>query len=491
MNASNLLHQLVRSLNAEERAYISNALQQGRKGRDSLYFKLFERLVEQSHYDEKLLMSYFSGSSFGKSLAFPKSHLYDLVLSHLQEFHQGKSLGSSFLEELQRIELLSEKGLAEHALRLIRRSLDKVMALEDATKVLQLLRLKRRQMVRLQKPDLTQELRQLSQQEQIWEKQFLQEQAATRLHDEIYANFQEVRRKNQAVDNPWLKLLELQLKDLLMDQNLSFPARVAALRATSHLHHMREDFGAVHDAYQAEIAIWDRHPLQIQHAQLRYVRLLGQWLTSKALSKDFDSLLRESSKLRHRTDLDHHGKAEVFQTTYTLELYYHLNSQQPQKALPLLPQISEGLEKYDAMLPPSAKLGFYYNIALVHWLCSQPGMALKWVLKIQQFEKGPIRKDIRDFAPLLEMVLHYELGNISRLESWFRSTRYHNRKAENPLSLELILADYIHQLLNATGQDREKLHGDFLQQLEDHSRRPGVSQLGIQELKLWPKLLRE
>lgn len=488
MKPSLFLHQLIHTLVPAEEASFLSCLQSSKKGENSLYLKLFQEIRRQDAYDEAALRRAFAGTSFGKSLGFPKSHLYDRLLAHLQGRHEGAGYASSLRTALDKVELLAEKGLHDQANRMIDKGLKRAEEMEDATHALQLLRMKRRQAMQLQILDLPHEMDNISAQELHWEAALQREQSATRLHDDLFSLFQEVRRKTQVASNPRIQALWQQSEQLLADPGLGFPAKVIVLRARARYHHMREDFAAVHDAYQAEIETWEAHPLQIQNAQMRFVRLMGQWLGSKALLGDFEGLLAEVKRMRSRTDLDQRSEAEIFQSTYNLELYYYLNAGRPMEALPLMEPIRVGLQRYDALLPPGAKLGFYYNLALVHWLGGQPSAALKWVRQIEQFEKGTMRKDIREFAPLLEHILHFELGNTSLLESWFRAVKYRRKQASAP-TMEVILADLMQKLLSKGNAGNHAQHfREFVVALDAFAEVPGISRLGIHELKEWMRL---
>ncbi len=488
MKPSLFLHQLIHALNPAEEASFLSSLQSGKKGENSLYLKLFQEIKRHDAYDEAAMRRAFAGTSFGKSLGFPKSHLYDRLLAHLQGRQERAGIASFLRTALDMVELLAERGLHEQAIRMIDKGLKRAEEMENAIHALQFLRMKRRQAMQLQLHDLPKQMNEISSQERRWEAALQREQTATRLHDDLFSLFQEVRRKAQVANDPLVQALWQQSEQLLADPELGFPATVIVLRARSHYYHMREDFAAVHDAYQAEIETWEAHPLQIQNAQMRFVRLMGQWLGSKALLGDFEGLLSEVKRLRSRADLDQRGEAEVFQSTYNLELYYYLNAGRPQAALPLLDAIKQGLQRHDTLLPPSAKLGFFYNLALVHWLGGQPSAALKWVRQIEQFEKGAVRKDIRDFAPLLAQILHYELGNTSLLESWFRAVKYRNKHATAP-SLEVILADLMQKLLGGGDAGSHAGHfQEFVAALDRFAEQAGVSRLGIQELKEWTRL---
>lgn len=488
MNSTTRVFQLIHSLNQKEKSAIEKELASGRKGKKSLYLRLFLAIAAQSEYDEAALKSTFAGTSFGKSLAFPKSHLYELLLQVLRQLRGEESIQAQFRVDLEKVEMLSERGFPGQALRILKKSLARAQEMEESMQVIRLLRQERRLVMRIQGLAFTAELARITEMEAKWEAVFHWEQVATRLHDELYAAFQEVRRKASGPDSKRIAAVQKELSALLQQPHLSFSAQVAAHRALAHSHHMANDFKAVHEAYHAEIGIWERHPVQIQADPLRYVRTFGQWLTSKALIGDYENLLKEIERLRIMRDLGLRGKAEVFQISYNLELYYYINSGHPKGALPLLPDIADGLETYRDYLLPSAKLGYFYNIALVYWMAGLSAKALPWVRRILQFEKSEVRLDIRSFAPLFEKVLHYELGHTGMLESWFRSFQYRKRRNGTDENMEPILMDLIRGLLSEPNvQVQRKLFQSFDEALQAHSRRKGVSQLGILELRQWAK----
>lgn len=485
MKASTRLHELIHALQPEERKhYVQAAKQRKKKGRH-LYLELFEAIAAQSSYDETALKHRFEGTSFGKSLAFPKTHLYRQVLHSLQEFHRGKSRPSQFRSDMEQIELLVERQLPEQALRIIHKGLERAEIHENARQVLRFLAWQRRVVLQMQEKSYAGRIAEISAAEQYWEGGFLAEQAATRLHDRLYTAVQAIRRKAQAIHNPEIQAYGKQLDQLFQREFLPFPARIAALRARAHFHHLREDFHAVHDTYRDEIATWEAQPHQIEAQPLRFARAFSQWLNSKALIQDYEALFKEIERLRAR-ELDLRGRAQVFQATFNLELFYHINIGQAADAVPKVPAIEQGLMEFDAFLLPSAKMGFYYNLALVFWMAGQAAPALRWVNHILQFDAGEIRKDIQLIAPLLEKILHFELGHTSLLESWFRSFQYRRRQQKATDRLEQMLLEVLRQALRLPSPSEQKpLFEQLAQDLEHYAQEPNVSRVGLEELRIW------
>lgn len=478
------LFELVQSLSMAEKRHFRKGLSANKRGGKHQYLALFDAIAAQRAYNEQTLKIRFAGTSFAKSLAFPKVHLYKLLLKSLQSYHAERASPSRFRAALDQIDLLMERGLPQQALRRLEGSLKHAKALEQAEQVLQLMRRQRRLTLQIQPPEFAEQISALSQEETAWEKAFSWEQEAVRLHDEVYATFQTIRRKTETQALGYIKTVKKRLDSLLGLPNLPFPAKVAALRGLAHYHHMHEDYAGVHDAYQQEVQTWEAHPLQIKAHSRRHLRAIVLWLNSKALISDFTNLLVEIKALRKRKGLDTKSQAEIFQTTWNLELFYYLNSEQTQLALPLIPQLEEGLKFHANHLLPSAKLGFYYNLSLVCWTENLPERALQWINQILHFPAGEIRKDIRNLAPILEMVLHFELGNIGVLESWFRSHAYRKRTKGSGNPLEALVLQLLQDLLGSNSPSASR-YRQFLQDLEALRLQPNVAKLGFETLRKW------
>lgn len=482
------LFTLVHSLSSKEKRFYIRHAQRQKKGENHLYLSLFRAVDEQKEYDEAALKDKFVGTSFGKSLAFPKSHLYDQILRALQVYHYEKNLPTLFRSELEKIELLMGRGFPDQALRILKKSLLRAIRYEKALEVLQLLRWKRRITLRLQGGAYSEEIKEIAAIEQDWQRAFEQEQLAIDLHDRLYARFQEKRRVGGVSNAAEIKGIKKSIDTLLEAEDLRFGAKAACYRASAHFYHMGEDFKGVHDAYRAEIHLWEAHPHQIEADPLRFVRAFGQWLSSKALIKDYAELLAEIERLRGYQQFDSQGRAEVFQLTYNLELFYYLNAGKMKEAMALSGDIDMGLQTHEKQLLPSAVLGFYYNLAVVHWLGKEPGKSLRWTHKILHAGTGEVRRDIRDFAPLLEKLLHFELGNAEVLESWFRAFEYRRKRKKEKDRLEALLLKLIRKAWQSVpGEVIHPVWEEFLQDLQVYSGIEGVSRVGLMELKQWAK----
>ncbi|HHG85200.1 MAG TPA: hypothetical protein ENJ82_10685 [Bacteroidetes bacterium] len=486
MRSQKKLFFLIKSLNPTEKRYFKLYSQRNGKPKSQLYLKLFTLIGRQAKYDEVALKTHFKDTSFGHSLAFPKSHLYQQLLRALQAFHYEKSSPGRFGSYLEKVALLAERGFPDQALRIVEKRLKEAIQLQLCLPVLQLLRWQRRLVLRLQSKNYAEIIGLISDQETHWEGLFLQEQAAIRLHDTLYLALQAARRKTKAHKAPDLQAKKRALDLLGSQPTLSFESKIAIWRAQAHYAHLMDDFTAVHFAYQQEVKLWQTHPQHLRLNAMRFVRTFGAWLNSKTLIRDYENLLAEIRRLRQQKGMGKPEQALIFRITYALELFYYLNSNQFASALQVAPQIIAGLKQFASYLSPGFKLGFYHNLAILHWLGGQAKEAQHWVQKILHFEPGEVRKDIREFAPLLEKILYWERGHLAPLESWFRALQYQRRKGSPPKPLESILFRLIRKLPEQSPHaSAAHLYTRFLTELAQYAEQAEVSKLGLEELKIW------
>lgn len=486
MQPSPRLHKLIQSLSPTEQRYFKLFAQRHKKGGENLYLKLFNAIHRQKSYDEPAIKDRFQGTSFGKSLAFPKSNLYDQVLRSLQAYHFEKSKQAYFRSAQDKVELLIMRGLYQQGLRILNKAMAKAEEFEQANTVLQMMRVKRELLLRLHGPNVLSQIALLAGQEQAWEKVFQAEQLAIRLRDSLLIILQEVRRKTQAKNESHLMDLRKELDDLHTIEKMSFQGKVALFQADAHYYHLMDEFHQVHTAYDSLVKLWKRHPHQVADNPSRYANAVSAWLYSKAQIDEFDEALSEIQKWRSQEGLDEAHQARVFKITFPLELFIYLNSGQFTKAIEITPDISDGLKKFKSYLSPNVQLALYYNLVLMHLLGGKPKGGLHWANRILQMDAGEIRKDIQAITPLLEKILHYELGNFEVLESWFRAVDYRQRKNTLLPQLDQIILKLLKGLLDGDKLEKE-CYREFLTQLREFASLPKVSKIGLTELELFAK----
>src|SRR6188508_481123 len=109
MKQSSDLHELIRSMNKNEKRYfiLNSSLQNGNKN----YLELFKILEKQKVYDEKAIKEKYKNKNFIRHFAFNKNHLYSLVMRSLISYGNQNNIDGIIHSLISECMILFRKAL--------------------------------------------------------------------------------------------------------------------------------------------------------------------------------------------------------------------------------------------------------------------------------------------------------------------------------------------------------------------------------------------
>jgi len=119
----------------------------------------------------------------------------------------------------------------------------------------------------------------------------------------------------------------------------------------------------------------------------------------------------------------------TFIVSANLELEYYIKSGEYEMGIKFINQIIPSLDTIEGEANEMRKCSFYYNVAYLYFLKNEYSFSLKYLNKI--LNNKNVKEDIEVFyyAGLLNLIIHYELGNFELLEHILKSTyRYLYKK---------------------------------------------------------------
>ena len=99
----------------------------------------------------------------------------------------------------------------------------------------------------------------------------------------------------------------------------------------------------------------------------------------------------------------------------------------------------------------SIELEFWFSLCCVHFGAGEVNKALFWLNKVLNDNEPTLRQDIFTHARLVNLVVHYELGNFDLLEYIVRSTQRFLNKHHRAYEMEVLLIEHIKKLARITG----------------------------------------
>lgn len=106
----------------------------------------------------------------------------------------------------------------------------------------------------------------------------------------------------------------------------------------------------------------------------------------------------------------------IFERLHPIELRLAMQQLDLAKGEEVIAKIEKGLTAHVFKLSRDRQLAYYYQVAHFFLYFSEPKKALKWVQKLREADFVPTKKGLQDFAEILHLVCHYDLGNYKFLK---------------------------------------------------------------------------
>jgi hypothetical protein len=154
----------------------------------------------------------------------------------------------------------------------------------------------------------------------------------------------------------------------------------------------------------------------------------------------------------------------------------------------LIPEIDGWLTAHHDQMTEVQRIHFLHNFAIAEFLAGNFANANRWVHRITQLSDRKVRKDIQDFARVLQAILQLELGDAQLSDYLARSGKRHFGKSSRAVHFEPLVFDYIGKAAGlGDAKERNVKTEEFIARLESLSagQKDGVPVLGLMEVKLW------
>ncbi|HET6227912.1 MAG TPA: hypothetical protein VFF27_16625, partial [Bacteroidia bacterium] len=180
-------------------------------------------------------------------------------------------------------------------------------------------------------------------------------------------------------------------------------------------------------AAERGLKIMDDHPELQKEDPHKYISSLINMAMSLQELERFDECLHYAKKLRTFVKQPAFAFYSQLQTrAYTLsyysELEVYIRNGQIEKAIQLIPVIERHIELPSRGISEYLKLGLYVEITYAYIIAGNYKKALSWVNKI--FSRSSTRTDIQPVARIMNILIHYELGNLDVLDSMIASAEH-------------------------------------------------------------------
>lgn len=489
MIATDDLLSLIQSLNQTEKRYFKIFAQRHVIGKSNAYINLFDAVDaagKKGNYDESEIRKQLNKIIPTTSFAVVKNYLYNLILKSMRAYHEDDNETHAISLRLLDIEFLMQKGLYDKALKLLKTIKQSAHALNRNFMLIEILSLQRRLMRHTLEKSSENTLQKSSEEEMACLQNITLELKYHHLYDQLFVMLQQYY---QFRDERLLNKVQKIMKNPLLansEQATTFEATIMYhLIHSDHAHLIGDAFKSKYHRHQIMVA-YEAYPKMQQDESLRYLNSLNNYLTSCFQINDLEQIAATLEKIKSIIPTNLEEESQIFKNSTYLELLFYIQTNRFADAQQLVPVIESGLKKFGSKLPKGRILTIYYNVAVLFFVTEAFDECLTWINKIIFGDWENIRQDIQDSAKIIQIIVHFELGNIELLESLMRSTRRHLKETNRLYEVESLLLQLMKKLLRSPGK---KERGNALQaaqlKLQQLISQSESAVTGTDEVQLW------
>lgn len=452
MKKQDALFQLIKSLTRGEKRNF-RILAQLTSG-DKKYLQLFDVIETMEEYDEqKILKKFRRDPKFEKQLAYNKNYLYNSILNALAYFHKGHDAEMSSIT--LHVRVLLEKNLFFQAKKLLNKAKEAAMAQEKFEELLKLLWME----VDILK--VTENIKVLP--EALRENEF-----AIRVTVDKIANLMAYRH----LENQTYLLLStrhvarredeqgaadrLLSSPLLKDESsaLSNRARIYFNEVLRGIGHYRGDHEMAMKAGERALAIFEAAPAILEESKLLYMKQFATYAHHVIWVHGHEKALPLIAKLRDVKVSTPQERVSRFEKYYLYSMGLIVGI--GEKATPeFLKEFADELEVLENDLAVSNRLLASYIQADYFVVQGEYSSALHWANKFLNHPRTNLRTDLQAGMRLINLLIHYELGNFDLIEYHLKSAYRYIYKQERMHHYERRFLRFFKDILTAKGHGEQ------------------------------------
>ncbi|MCF8275628.1 MAG: hypothetical protein K9J17_02750 [Flavobacteriales bacterium] len=486
MAAQDELFLLIQSLSPSEKRYFKVNASKGGDAKSN-YMQLFEAMDEQKEeYDEELLKKKHGKKPFVKYLSAEKKHLREQIMKQMRAFNSNRTVDNRINELLQDEMFYRDKGLNDLREKALAKAKELATDFERFHFLQEILERQTNFVEEFEQKILTEpviglltELKQLSITQStyidLWGK-----------NKEIFSNY----RSGADIKDPMvihrMKTLVAEVELLRGRLGTSFRLNRAFQIAYSNYYFVFNETERNYEHLNAEYQLFQDHPRFKEELAINYKICLANLIGRAHSAGKLDVFLKGIAELKSLPTASFNEEGEVFQNVYFSEHLHYINNGDFEKAEDLVPDIEEGLVKYESKINKARLLSFQFNIMIMYFIMHRFKEAAVWAEKVLD-DKSEIKQGIHVVTRILLPIIHFEMGHHDLVENLTRSAYRYLLSKKRLHSFERLMVNYLKDMpLSADSEEFTKKLKAFDLKLQAIFDDPNESvTYGMEELRLW------
>ncbi|MFQ5630207.1 MAG: hypothetical protein ACE5I1_15670, partial [bacterium] len=443
MAKKNNLFLLIKSLTKAEKRYFK--LFAGMGGESRNYIRLFDCIDRQEEYDEAAIRKHFKNETFVAQLHVTKNYLNRLILKSLRNFHAHTSKDAELKELLRDIEILFKKELFDQCKYAIEKAKALASMYEKHLDLAEIHTWERKLVLAISRAGGGKDaLNTIIQNE----KSALDRAQNLNAYWHLTLNLFDLLEQTRFNESE-TKIGHPLLQDECSAESLS--AKVLFYHNVQMYAFSKGDFERTEQVSDKMIALIESFPHLIKDNPVSYITTLNNRIGLCLQLKKYEmirTLLQKVRTLPQKYGLKPQSPIAVksLLQTYNVELEMYRDTGDFETGIARIDEIKHILEKPQSKIPADYRLLLFYQFAYLYFMKQRYRESLHWLNEIFAGKFGAVREDIQSYAQLLNLIIHFELGNITILKYGVETSRRFLKKKRELQPFEKVLLRFFSKI---------------------------------------------
>ncbi|MEN0005686.1 MAG: hypothetical protein AAF798_16165, partial [Bacteroidota bacterium] len=451
---------IIHSLSSSEKRYFK-LFANAKSDRNNKYLILFNAIEAQSVFDDDALrqLIYEGQSIQSRKYSELKAYLLDLILKSLQAYDEKTSISYRMKHILQSIRVLYKRALFDDCFEFLQKGYKFAEKYERHSDVLALCEWEKElAYAKTDIPYLDKSLEQIQTREQkaIAAIQNLKE------YRDLFFQLLVSLRKDASLREPaerdrLRQMLQTPLLESI-ERAASHQAKVLYHRIYVFYYYIIADYNNFYEEGLRLVHLMESQQHFLKEEVKEYISALSNLAISCMRTQNYVALEATLKKIKAIHPLTKDDELKIHRQYYTLYFRWCIDTGNFEEGLRALEQHFQDMPANNARLFETDS--FYFQYFYIYFGVGQYDEALDYLNKWLNTPRSVQRQDLQGVARILNLIIHFEMGNTLLLESLLRATYRFLRKRNRLYQYEEAVLQFIQRTTKL--QSRKEMKASFV-----------------------------
>lgn len=454
---SDALFNLVKSMKKSEKRYFRLFVNSEDKA-ETKYIRLFDLIDEQEIFDEDALLKK-DPLLKANQLSNLKAQLYKKVLQSIRQYNHSSVLDIQIREMIDHAQILFNRSLYEQCAALLKKAKKQAHKVDNLELQLEILKWEKNVLTQTVGPDNQTRVNKIIEEVQDTNKRINNINTFTNLAVKLNSMYYKIGFIRNKSDYEEIVYIFNASMPAYNEDELSMNEKLNLYNLLVGYYFFIQDFKNGYRYAKKCLALFDKHKkIRISKVDM-YLRAINNLMIAQyKLYKyyEFVETSRQLRQVRHfpKNVINENIRLKLLKYTYVHEFNRFFMLGDFSTGVSLMNKIKPGLQQFTAQLDNHSRMIMYYKMACLYFGNRNYGEAIYWLNRIINSETVDIRQDIHSFARILNLISHYELGNIDVIDYYIRSTYRFLLKKDDLYDFQKYILNFLKKLSYSFTEER-------------------------------------